>query len=93
MKLEKLGNGSNTSVGNADFDPNQGGGLTALRLVDGSKVWFAPGPDLDIWRGFLWIDGRTYQSLLDGRWPSLMGIRHGARLFDSGRNSGAWWFA
>ena len=29
-------------VGGADFDPIQGGGLTALKLKDGSKVWFAP---------------------------------------------------
>ena len=29
-------------VGNRDFDPVQGGGLTALRLTDGSKAWFAP---------------------------------------------------
>jgi polyvinyl alcohol dehydrogenase (cytochrome) len=26
-----------------DLDPANGGGLTAIRLVDGSKVWFAPG--------------------------------------------------
>jgi polyvinyl alcohol dehydrogenase (cytochrome) len=32
-----------TSAGDAEFDPNQGGGLTALRLVDGVKVWFVPG--------------------------------------------------
>ena len=24
------------------LDPNQGGGLTALRIADGSKVWYAP---------------------------------------------------
>jgi polyvinyl alcohol dehydrogenase (cytochrome) len=29
-------------VGGADFDPIQGGGLTALQLKDGSKAWFAP---------------------------------------------------
>ena len=29
-------------VGAADFDPIQGGGLTALQLRDGNKVWFAP---------------------------------------------------
>jgi polyvinyl alcohol dehydrogenase (cytochrome) len=28
-------------VGNAQFDPAQGGGLTALNVVDGSKIWFA----------------------------------------------------
>jgi polyvinyl alcohol dehydrogenase (cytochrome) len=29
-------------VGNAKFDPAAGGGLTALRLSDGSQAWFAP---------------------------------------------------
>jgi polyvinyl alcohol dehydrogenase (cytochrome) len=29
-------------VGGATFDPAKGGGLTALRLEDGSKAWFAP---------------------------------------------------
>ena len=29
-------------VGNGIFDPVKGGGLTALRLQDGAKVWFAP---------------------------------------------------
>jgi polyvinyl alcohol dehydrogenase (cytochrome) len=28
-------------VGNAEYDPAAGGGLTALRLSDGSKAWFA----------------------------------------------------
>jgi len=31
------------AVGNATLDPERGGGLTALRLEDGSKVWYAPG--------------------------------------------------
>ena len=32
-------------VGNADYDPAAGGGLTALRIADGSKAWFAePAP-------------------------------------------------
>jgi polyvinyl alcohol dehydrogenase (cytochrome) len=31
------------AVGNAPLDPERGGGLTALRLADGSKAWFAPG--------------------------------------------------
>ena len=30
-------------VGNAKLDPLQGGGLTALQLVDGAKVWSVPG--------------------------------------------------
>lgn len=29
-------------IGGADFDPIQGGGLTALQLKDGNKAWFAP---------------------------------------------------
>jgi polyvinyl alcohol dehydrogenase (cytochrome) len=29
-------------VGAMDFDPVQGGGLTALHLIDGVKAWFAP---------------------------------------------------
>lgn len=29
-------------IGNANFDPVKGGGLTALDLLTGSKVWFAP---------------------------------------------------
>ena len=28
-----------------EFDPAKGGGLTALRIADGSKVWFAPPSD------------------------------------------------
>ena len=30
-------------IGNVNFDPNQGGGLTALDLATGSKAWFVPG--------------------------------------------------
>jgi polyvinyl alcohol dehydrogenase (cytochrome) len=30
-------------IGNINLDPNQGGGLTALDLATGSKVWFVPG--------------------------------------------------
>jgi polyvinyl alcohol dehydrogenase (cytochrome) len=29
-------------VGDLDFDPAQGGGLTALHLIDGARAWFAP---------------------------------------------------
>ena len=35
--------GVTTGAGDTEVDPNQGGGLTALRLVDGVKVWFVPG--------------------------------------------------
>jgi polyvinyl alcohol dehydrogenase (cytochrome) len=30
-------------VGDANLDPEKGGGLTALSAVDGEKTWFAPG--------------------------------------------------
>ena len=31
-----------TPIGDAQLDPEQGGGLTALNITDGRKVWFAP---------------------------------------------------
>lgn len=34
--------GSIATGGEAAFDPVEGGGLTALRVADGSKAWFAP---------------------------------------------------
>jgi polyvinyl alcohol dehydrogenase (cytochrome) len=37
------GIGGPAPVGNANLDPNQGGGLTALDLATGNKLWFAPG--------------------------------------------------
>jgi polyvinyl alcohol dehydrogenase (cytochrome) len=42
--VRKAGDSSKvtTPLADADFDPNKGGGLTALRLTDGAKVWFAP---------------------------------------------------
>jgi polyvinyl alcohol dehydrogenase (cytochrome) len=30
-----------------DLDPEQGGGLTAIRLADGNKTWYAPGHPCD----------------------------------------------
>ena len=37
--------GTGALVGNAAYDPASGGGLTALRIADGSKAWFAePAP-------------------------------------------------
>jgi polyvinyl alcohol dehydrogenase (cytochrome) len=30
-------------VGDANFDPKLGGGLTALNIQSGEKMWFAPG--------------------------------------------------
>jgi polyvinyl alcohol dehydrogenase (cytochrome) len=35
--------GGPAPVGNANLDPAQGGGLSALRIEDGQRVWFAPG--------------------------------------------------
>jgi polyvinyl alcohol dehydrogenase (cytochrome) len=29
-------------IGRAQLDPTQGGGLTALRIADGTRAWFAP---------------------------------------------------
>lgn len=37
------GIGGIAAMGNATLDPAQGGGITALRINDGEKVWFAPG--------------------------------------------------
>jgi polyvinyl alcohol dehydrogenase (cytochrome) len=34
--------GESPPVGGGSFDPAAGGGLTALRLTDGGKMWFAP---------------------------------------------------
>jgi polyvinyl alcohol dehydrogenase (cytochrome) len=36
------GDPSSPQVGNAQFDPVQGGGLTALDVRNGNKLWFAP---------------------------------------------------
>jgi polyvinyl alcohol dehydrogenase (cytochrome) len=40
----KVAGGSRVAsvLGNANYDPAAGGGLTALRLTDGSQAWFAP---------------------------------------------------
>jgi len=34
--------GTANPVGNVNFDQSKGGGITALRIADGSKAWFAP---------------------------------------------------
>ena len=41
------GVGGPAPIGNATLDPVQGGGLTALRVVDGAKVWNVPGTPCD----------------------------------------------
>jgi polyvinyl alcohol dehydrogenase (cytochrome) len=40
--VRKQGEALATQVGNASFDPVKGGGLTALDVLTGRKVWFAP---------------------------------------------------
>jgi polyvinyl alcohol dehydrogenase (cytochrome) len=41
------GIGGSSPIGNARLDSIQGGGLTALNLEDGKKIWFAPGKPCD----------------------------------------------
>jgi polyvinyl alcohol dehydrogenase (cytochrome) len=36
-----------TPIGDAQLDPVQGGGLTALNIADGSRAWFAPARPCD----------------------------------------------
>jgi polyvinyl alcohol dehydrogenase (cytochrome) len=36
-----------TDLRQNDLDPEKGGGLTAIRVMDGSKAWFAPGHPCD----------------------------------------------
>lgn len=36
-----------TDLRQQDLDPTKGGGLTAIRIADGSKVWYAPGHPCD----------------------------------------------
>lgn len=40
--VRTVGDPSSPQVGNATFDPAKGGGLTALDVLTGRKVWFAP---------------------------------------------------
>ena len=42
VKLGATGDRGASLVGNANYDPAAGGGLTALKLTDGSKAWYAP---------------------------------------------------
>lgn len=42
--VRTVGDPSSPQVGNATFDPVKGGGLTALDVLTGRKVWFAPAP-------------------------------------------------
>jgi polyvinyl alcohol dehydrogenase (cytochrome) len=42
--VRTVGDPSSPQVGNATFDPAKGGGLTALDVLTGRKVWFAPAP-------------------------------------------------
>jgi polyvinyl alcohol dehydrogenase (cytochrome) len=40
--IRTQGDPSSLQIGNAVFDPVSGGGLTALNVLTGEKVWFAP---------------------------------------------------
>ncbi len=40
--VRNAGDQGSLQIGNASFDPVQGGGLTALDVLTGAKVWFAP---------------------------------------------------
>ena len=40
--VRTVGDPSSLTIGNATFDPVKGGGLTALDVLTGRKVWFAP---------------------------------------------------
>ena len=42
-----------------DLDPEKGGGLTAIRLSDGNKTWYAPGHPCDPAEG--WLQSRRSQ--------------------------------
>jgi polyvinyl alcohol dehydrogenase (cytochrome) len=41
VKTANSGSRTSAVLGNATYDPAAGGGLTALRIADGSKAWFA----------------------------------------------------
>lgn len=72
------GIGGPAPVGDARLDPVQGGGLTALNISDGTKVWFAASTPCrvqpsatgrrygDPRRGVFGLDGRAYPRILDG---------------------------
>ena len=62
-------------VGSAQLDPNQGGGLTALELTTGRRVWFAPAKPCEPPRpgcspaqpgALTAIPGATFSGALDG---------------------------
>ena len=43
VRLNGDGSGASTMLEAAQFEPAQGGGLTALDIADGRTVWYAPG--------------------------------------------------
>ena len=71
--LRQSGLGIKAPVGNADFDPVQGGGLTALRF--------------DTRRRLFWLPGWAHPSVFDRRWPCPLGLRYVARLSDRKQHS------
>jgi len=67
--------GGPAPVGGANLDPTQGGGLSALRIEDGVRVWFAPGAPCDPPRpgcspaqpgAVTVIDGAVFSGSMDG---------------------------
>jgi polyvinyl alcohol dehydrogenase (cytochrome) len=77
-------------------DPKVGGGLTALRIADGKKVWFAPPPVCEEGRAYCSpaqpaavtaIPGVVFQGAVDGRLRAYS-VRDGKVLweFDTARD-------
>ena len=77
--------GGPVPVGSASLDPTQGGGLSALRIEDGQRVWFAPGCAVrsaaaGLQSGAAWCSDSH-------RWRGVFRIhgRTSSRLLDRGR--------
>jgi len=84
------------------LDPLAGGGLTALKVTDGNKVWFAPPPDCGNRPGcspaqsaaltsipgavFFGHAGRAASRIFHRRRHSPVGVRHRQRLSDGERS-------
>lgn len=69
------GDQGSLQIGNATFDPRKGGGLTALDVRTGKRVWFAPGTPCDPPRegcspaqpgAVTSIDGAVFSGAMDG---------------------------